>query len=78
MLEASARIGLDATTTPPRLVTTTEAEKQSNIHRKDVAEAFFPSADRWGVMGFPFFVLLIQTAVLFVAVGFVLLSKDLT
>lgn len=79
MPEASARIGLDATTTPPRLVTAIEAEEHSDIHRKDVAEAFFPSADRWsGVMGFPFFVLLVQAAVLFVAVGLVLLSKDLT
>ncbi|MFM7136197.1 MAG: ABC transporter permease [Planctomycetota bacterium] len=78
MPEASARIGLDATTTPPQLVTATEAEEQSDIHRKDVAEAFFPSADRWGGPGFPFFVLLIQAAVLFVVVGLVLLSKDLT
>jgi energy-coupling factor transporter ATP-binding protein EcfA2 len=79
MPEASARIGLDAATTPPRLVTASEADEQANLQREDIAEAFFPKADRWSEFkGVPLCVLLLQAFVLFGAVGAALLSKDVT
>lgn len=77
MPEASARTGLDTTSTPPLLVTAAQAKEQATADYQDIAEAFFPATDRWaGVKSLPFFVLLIQAAMLFVAVGAVLLMKD--
>ena len=77
MPEASARVGLDTTTSPPRLAPAREAQEPLATSREDMAEVFFPVVDRWaGVVVFPLLVLLVQAVVLFVVVGLILLAKD--
>lgn len=75
--ETNSRPSLDAQGTPPALISAEDSDARETKNDTDMAEVFFPSADRWPLRpAWPPILMLTQTVLLLLIVGGLLKRKD--